>query len=172
VFLLQSLVIELLLLNLHVDILVDVSVSLLVVISVHIQSLDISLHIVDHINVSSIYVLHCSLLGVESDSHSLVDANDFYSVTWLHKVDQLFVGTEVDGLGGFSFRDTLWSLLKLDVLLVTEETLVVDELEALSGFAVLALVRFLDLAYDDKGSGGSLALVAHEGSLLHLGNDI
>lgn len=75
-------------------------------------------------------------------------------------------------LRGLTFGDTLWGFLDLDVLLVTEETHVVHDLEAVSGLALGALVRFLDLACDHKYLLGTTAFLALEAGFFHFRNDI
>ena len=78
----------------------------------------------------------------------------------------------MDGLGSLAFGDAFGGLLDLDVLLVAEETSVVDDLEALPVAARLAHIRLLDLTLDHIHLLDVLALVTLEASFLHLWDDV
>lgn len=93
---------------------------ILPLISLHVKPLAISLYIVDHINVGAVHILKSSLLGVEANAHSLVDTNHFNSITRFHKIYQILISAQMNGLRGLAFWHGLWRLLHLHVLLIAE----------------------------------------------------
>lgn len=78
----------------------------------------------------------------------------------------------MNSLGSLSFWDTLRSFLHLDVLFITEETHVVDDLEAVSGLALGAFIGFLDFACDNIDLLGSTAFLTLEAGFFHFRDDI
>lgn len=73
----------------------------------------------------------------------------------------------MDSVGGLSFRHTLGGLLELHVLLVTEDALVVDQLEGLLLLALGTVVWLLNLPHLNHLRDTRVALVAAEVSALH-----
>jgi hypothetical protein len=71
-----------------------------------------------------------------------------------------------------SFRDTLWGFLHLYVLLVTEETVVVDHLETVSALTILTNIWFYYPASLNKFIMDVMALIALEASFFHFRDDI
>ena len=132
----------------------------------------VSLDVSDYIDIGSVYALEGTSLWIEPDSHGLVDACDFDSVTWLNIIDQVFVSTQVDGLWCFTFWNALWSFLNLDMLLIGENALVVNDLERITLLAVLTESRLLDSSHLHNSFFFSSTLDALEFSLLHLRHNI
>lgn len=78
----------------------------------------------------------------------------------------------MDGLWGFSFGNSFWGFLQLDVLFVTEHAHVVDKLESLSALALVAKIWLNDLASFDELLNYEVAFVALESGFLHLRDHI
>jgi hypothetical protein len=66
--------------------------NILVFVSVDIESFLVCLHVVDNINVCSVNIFQSSLLGVDSDTLSLVYSDNFDSVTRLDVIHKIFIG--------------------------------------------------------------------------------
>ena len=96
---LQKLVLNTSLINFH-----RLLIALLFLINIDIESALVASDEVNHIDVCAIDILEYALLRVNSNTHCLVDADSLNSVTWLHKVDEILIHTEVNSVRGF----TLW----------------------------------------------------------------
>lgn len=129
-------------------------------------------HEVDDVYVCAVDILEDSLLGVHADTHGLVDAHCLHAVTWLHEVDEVLIHTQVHSVGGLALGDGLRCLLHLDMLLVREEARVMCKLESVAELAVIAGVWLQHTAARDELSFNEAALIALEGSLFHLRDDI
>ena len=81
----------------------------------------VALHVRDNINIGAIHILQCSLVGVDSDAHSLVDTSNLDAVTRPHMIDEVLIRAQMDRLRGLTLRDGLGRLLNLDVLLVRKD---------------------------------------------------
>jgi len=147
-------------------------ILLLQLVNINVEATHIRSHEVYHIDVSTIDILEDAHVWINSNSHCLVDADCLYSVTWLHEVNQVLIHTKMHCVGCLTLWHTLRSFLQLDVLLVTEEAIVVNQLEAVATLAVLAKVRFNDSATLDKFSLLETTLKALECCFLHLRNNI
>jgi hypothetical protein len=107
----------------------------------NVKSLAVCLHKVYAINVSPVHILQSPPLRVNSHSSSLVNSNDFNSITRLYKIYKVLIAAESNSLRCFSFRHSFRGFLKFDMLFVTEEALVMHQLESLSLSAVPTKVR-------------------------------
>ena len=141
-------------------------------INIDIESALVMSHEVDDIYVCAVHILKDSLLGVHADTHCLVDAHGLHAVAWLHEVDEVLIHTQVHSVGGLALGDGLWRLLHLDMLLVREVARVVCQLEGVAELAVIAGVWLQHAAARDELSFNKAALVALEGCLFHLRDDI
>lgn len=129
-------------------------------------------HVVHDIDVGPIDILKDALVGVDTDTHRFVDTCDLDAVARTDVVDEVFVGTEVDGLGSLALGHTLRGLLNLHVLLVREEAAVVLQGELVLGLAMRALDWLNDPAALDKPLFLVEAVVAGKCGLLHLRYDV
>jgi hypothetical protein len=75
-------------------------------------------------------------------------------------------------VGGFSLWDAFRGLLHLDVLLVTEETIVVNHLETVSALAILTYIWLNYSTSLNEFIMDIMALIALEASFFHLRDDI
>jgi len=147
-------------------------ILLLQLVNINVEATLIRSHEVYHIDVSTIDILENAHIWINSNSHCLVDADCLYSVTWLHEVNQVLIHAKMHCVGCLTLRHTLRSFLQLDVLLVTEEAIVVNQLEAVATLAILAKVWFNDSSTLDKFSLLEATLKALECCFLHLRNDV
>ena len=78
----------------------------------------------------------------------------------------------MNSVGCLALRNCLGCLLHLDMLLIGEIARIVSQLECVAELAVFAGVRLQHTTARDELSFDETALVALEGSLFHLRNDI
>lgn len=154
----------------HLDILLFISETVML----EIDSIPspVGLDVVDNINECPIYVLQSSVVLVNSHSRRFVNSNDLDSITWLYIVHQVFVGTQLDGVGSLSLWHALRGFLELDVLLIVEVAAVVDHLESSLALAIVASVWLGNSSSLNVDVLHRLALEALECCLLHLGDDV
>ena len=96
--------------------------SILSILVFDVHSLFVCFEIVDDINVCSVDFLVCSSLRIDTNSHSSVNTSDFNTVAWFHLINEVFVGTQVNGLRCFALRYALRSFLHFYMLLITALT--------------------------------------------------
>jgi hypothetical protein len=167
---LEQLVLDSCLIDLFVHWLV-LSIGILLI-DIHIESALISPHKVDDINVSAIDILHDSCMRVHSHTHGFVDTDSFNSITWLYKVDQVFIDTQMNSVRSLSLWNCLWSLLNLYMLLISEETIIVNHRESVSLLAIITKVRLKNAPTLDELILLEVANLALECCFFHFRNDI
>ena len=128
----------------------------------------VTLRVSNHIDVGLVYIFHCSHVSVESQTYCSIDTHNLNSIARLDIVNKILIGAHVDRLGSFSFRNSLWCLLNLDVLLVTKHTQIVLNLKSKMPPTILANLRLDNLASFHELKLFFLALLTLETGLLHL----
>jgi hypothetical protein len=142
------------------------------VLVLHINSVPVSLYVSDYINVSAVDVLEFALVRINTDSHGFKNTSDLNTVTGAHLIDHIIVSAQVNCLRGFTFRNTLWCLLYLNVLLVREHTVIMHQFKSVAFFAIFAFNGLINSTLIQKDSFLLLTICASEGSFFHFRNDI
>ena len=155
---------------LHLDVLLVSGVFQALIADV--VSLLVRLDVSDYVDVGSVDVLEGALVGVDSDTHRLVYACDFDSITWSDMVNEVLIGAQVDSLGSFTLWYTFWCLLHLDMLLVGKDARVKVGLEGVSLLAVGAEGGLLNTSHLHYALLSAEALAASEVSLFHFRHNV
>lgn len=97
---------------------------LLLVFNFNVKSFIIRFYKVNDINISPVNIFQSPLLWIYSDTCSLIYSNYFNSITRFYKIYKVFIAAKSDSLRSFTFRYRFRCFLKLNMLFITEKTLV------------------------------------------------
>jgi len=136
------------------------------------NSTNVYLRVSDHIDISAVYVLELALIGLHTNAHNFENTCDCHTVTRTYLIDHVIVGAEVDGLGSLTFWDGFRSFLHFNVLLIRENALVVNQLEAVRLIATTATWGFINAASVDQYALFLLTVRADKSAFFHFRNDI
>lgn len=121
----------------------------------------------------------CMENWLKSTSHSVgfsrlttIQTNNFYTISWPHSIDVAIIANDTHWSGSLSFWNILWKLLDFDVLLISEATVLVNELEGFPHFTIRAVFRLLHFGINQTNRYFRLALETLEHGGLHLGINI
>ena len=139
----------------------------IVIFSLIVQSFFVRESKSNNINVCSINWFHSSLSSIQSYWMSSVNTDYINSISWFYKIYMVFISTEMEGLWGFSFWNSVRSLLHFNVLFIRESAKVMHHFKCKSLLALCAEIWFCDFSSFNKCILFSLTFYAPKACSFH-----
>ena len=95
----------------------------------------------NHINICSINWLYSSLSCIQPYSNCSINTNYINSISWLNKINVVFISTKMESLRCFSFRNCIRSFLHFNMLFVRKTAMIMHHFKSKSLLALITKIR-------------------------------